>query len=94
MNEIELLPSDLTPRELETLDLIARGFSNGEIMKKLNITYATVKTHVSSIYLKFNYTNIGKTSESSVLRTRVALRYLEAKGYLNFNIKNNSKQGE
>ncbi len=39
----------LTARELEILDLIARGLSNKEIGRELRIERATVKTHVHNI---------------------------------------------
>jgi len=42
----------LTERELEVLRHIARGMSNAEIASTLVIGYATVKTHVSSVFAK------------------------------------------
>lgn len=42
----------LSPREVEVLELIARGFSNKEIAAELWISEKTVKTHVSSILHK------------------------------------------
>jgi two-component system NarL family response regulator len=46
----ERLPaSHLTPRELEVLDLIAKGKSNREVGDVLSITEPTVKGHVSNI---------------------------------------------
>lgn len=42
----------LTARELEVLELIARGFSNAEIAGQLFVTGATVKTHVNRILSK------------------------------------------
>jgi DNA-binding NarL/FixJ family response regulator len=44
--------AELTPREREVLDLLARGFSNPEICERLVITEATAKTHVAHILQK------------------------------------------
>jgi DNA-binding NarL/FixJ family response regulator len=46
--------ADLTPREREVLDLLARGLSNPEICKKLVISEATAKTHVARILQKLS----------------------------------------
>lgn len=43
---------ELTPRELEVLQLIAQGKSNREIANELVISEKTVKTHVSNILSK------------------------------------------
>jgi two-component system, NarL family, response regulator LiaR len=42
----------ITPRELETLELIAQGFSNREIAEKLFVSENTVKTHSSRVFDK------------------------------------------
>ena len=44
--------SDLTPRELEVLRLIARGLSNADIARTLVVGDATVKTHITRIFAK------------------------------------------
>ena len=46
------LPDDLTPREAETLKLIAAGLSNAEIAKALVVSNATVKTHINRVFRK------------------------------------------
>lgn len=43
---------DLTPRELEVLELIAQGASNSQIADKLVIADKTVRNHINSIFSK------------------------------------------
>ena len=46
--------AELTPREREILDLLARGLSNPEICRRLVISEATTKTHVARILQKLD----------------------------------------
>jgi DNA-binding NarL/FixJ family response regulator len=50
-------PDDLTPRELEVVELVSRGLSNAEIARSLYISERTVKFHVSSILGKLGAKN-------------------------------------
>jgi DNA-binding NarL/FixJ family response regulator len=45
-------PDDLTPREVEVLQLIAEGLTNTEIAERLVVSAATVKSHVNHIFAK------------------------------------------
>ena len=55
---------ELTPREREVLDLIARGLSNKRIALELGLSEKTVKTHVGHVLAKLGVTD----------RTQAALR--------------------
>jgi DNA-binding NarL/FixJ family response regulator len=46
------LGSDLTPRELEVLELIAPGLANKQIALRLGLTLNTVRNHVQNILYK------------------------------------------
>ena len=48
------LVEPLSTRELEVLQLIAAGLSNGEIAEQLIVAVSTVKTHVRNIYGKLH----------------------------------------
>jgi DNA-binding NarL/FixJ family response regulator len=53
----ELAVSPLSPRELEIMQLVARGESNREIAVKLAISESTVKNHVTSVLHKLGVPN-------------------------------------
>lgn len=44
----------LTPREVEVLELLAKGFSYKEVAADLNISYSTVQRHIENIYRKLH----------------------------------------
>ncbi|HEU6447450.1 MAG TPA: response regulator transcription factor [Verrucomicrobiae bacterium] len=45
---------NLSPREAEVLDLLAKGFLYKEISESMKISYATVHTHIRHIYEKLH----------------------------------------
>jgi LuxR family transcriptional regulator, maltose regulon positive regulatory protein len=61
----------LSPRELDTLKLIAKDLSNQEIADKLFISLNTVKTHLKNIYIKLDVDNrtkaVGKAKELGIV---------------------------
>ena len=51
------IPGHLTRQELKVIMLIASGFRNAEIGKKLFISENTVKTHINRLFKKINVKN-------------------------------------
>lgn len=47
----------LTPKEIEVLDYVRKGYSNEEISAQLHISINTVKTHLLNLYRKANVSN-------------------------------------
>jgi len=45
---------ELSKRELEILNLLARGYSNQEIAAKLFVSVSTVKTHIQNLFEKLD----------------------------------------
>ncbi len=50
-------PVALTSREIEILQVIAKGLSNSEAAKVLGVSRATIRTHLEHIYQKLSVTN-------------------------------------
>jgi DNA-binding NarL/FixJ family response regulator len=55
--DVSLTGDTLTPREVEVLELLARGLDNSEIARALFLSQHTVKNHVSSILIKLQVEN-------------------------------------
>jgi DNA-binding NarL/FixJ family response regulator len=52
-----LTAAELTPREIEILQLVAEGHSNSKLARMLWVTEQTVKFHLSNIYRKLDVAN-------------------------------------
>jgi DNA-binding NarL/FixJ family response regulator len=50
-------PDPLTGRELEVLQLLAKGYSNNEIAAQLVISEVTIRTHISHLLAKLHLVN-------------------------------------
>lgn len=64
--------TSLSTREIEVLDRVAAGLSNGEIARELVITEQTVKSHLVHIYTKLGVSS--RTAAVSLARDRGILR--------------------
>jgi DNA-binding NarL/FixJ family response regulator len=62
-------PAGLTERQLDVLDLVAEGLTNGEIAARLVVSTRTVDHHVSAVLAK-----LGVTTRREVARRARELR--------------------
>jgi len=58
---------NLTPRELEILELLSQGYAYKQIADKLSLSIGTIQTHISRIYKKLHVN----------CRTQAVMKYLE-----------------
>jgi len=66
--------SDLTAREIEVLEQIVAGNSNKAIAQRLNISEATVKSHINSILSKLGVSDRTQAATTALQRGLVHLR--------------------
>ena len=66
--------SDLTPRELEVIRLVARGMSNKEIARELVTSERTIKGHVSNILGKLG---LADRTQAALFAVREGIAPLE-----------------
>ena len=57
---------ELTPRELEVLEMISFGLTNAEAARRLQVSVHAIKFHLAAIYSRLGVTN----------RTEAAVAYL------------------
>ena len=71
----EITMPKLTQKQMDVLALVAQGYTNCEIANKLFISKDTVKTHLKSIYNRFDFSYCHNSS--SVFRLKAALLWIE-----------------
>ena len=65
INETELQKLNLSTREYEVLQLLAKGYSNTEISEQLFLSVSTIKTHVSNLFTKMDVKNRTQAAEKA-----------------------------
>jgi pimeloyl-ACP methyl ester carboxylesterase/DNA-binding CsgD family transcriptional regulator len=66
------LLGDLTPRELEVLELVAEGLTNEAIAERLFLSVRTVERHLSTIYAKLRLS--GKAARAAAAVSLIDMR--------------------
>lgn len=66
----------LTERQVDVLRLLAEGLSRAEIGERLHVAEATVKTHLSGVYMAFGLS--GRTAPMQAVRRARELGILES----------------
>jgi DNA-binding NarL/FixJ family response regulator len=62
---------DLTRREQEILECVASGMRNGEIASELHLAESTVKSHLTSAFLKLGVSNRTQAAIATLTFDRV-----------------------
>jgi DNA-binding NarL/FixJ family response regulator len=63
--------ANLTRRELEILEQLARGYGDKEIAVRLSVSFDTVRTHLKHIYEKLHVRS----------RTEAAMKFAQIRGW-------------
>lgn len=71
---------ELTPREFDVLEQIVHGKSNKEIAAELDVSEATVKTHINSLLGKLGVTDRTQAATAAIQRGIVPLESLGKPG--------------
>jgi DNA-binding NarL/FixJ family response regulator len=67
----EVSAPKLTPREEETLELIALGFTHKEVAIRMGVTTATANTYVERLRTKLQVGNKAELTRAALARSRV-----------------------
>ncbi len=75
--DADVVFAPLTPREMEILKLITKGYSNKEIARELGISRQTVKNHMSAILRKLAVNDRTQAAVLALKRGWISLAELE-----------------
>lgn len=70
----------LSPRELEILEMAARGLTNDQMAKNLRISVHGVKFHLGSIYRKLGVSNRTEAAVQFLMRGQTVAPSAEPEG--------------
>ncbi|HWT64984.1 MAG TPA: response regulator transcription factor [Terracidiphilus sp.] len=70
-----MMRTDLTTRELEVLQMLARGLTNKEIGRALDISGNTVRNHVNSIIAKLDVSDRTEAATTAIHRGLIEAQY-------------------
>jgi len=70
--------SKLTPRQIEILDLLAKGYSNKKICNTLFVAETTLRTHINILNKKFKI-ECSKENRDYSYRVKLVLKYQKIK---------------
>lgn len=65
----------LTPRQVEILELVAEGWTNRQVARRLEMSEATVRTHLNNIF-----TRLGVTSRTAAVAHGLPDRLIPSSG--------------
>jgi DNA-binding NarL/FixJ family response regulator len=68
-----MMRTDLTPREIEILPMLAKGHTNKQIGKALGISENTVKNHVNSIIEKLEVSDRTQAATTAIQRGLIVM---------------------
>jgi len=63
---------NLSPRQSEILALMAEGYSDKEIARKIGVSYPTVRTHIDRIFREYGLRNRTEAVAVWLSRLRVS----------------------
>jgi two-component system NarL family response regulator len=68
-----MMRTNLTPRELEVLQMLARGLTNKQIGSALDISGNTVRNHVNSVIEKLEVSDRTEAATTAIHRGLIEL---------------------